>query len=174
MNIAKQKTIIALSEDSHALVEEYQAKKHAALEIQIPQFLDLATSEFITFIENQGFTVTGDMAGKTKADSGDGLIITLDRKPRILSVHMPNGEFYSITVDTTLEPADPINVNPLSSQDSQIYEYKAIIENTKRQLTEVKHANYRYSLSIEPHDGDYGRDNKYYRKFSEILRIMFS
>ncbi len=174
MDIAKQKEIIALHEEAHALVNEYQIKRYAALEIHTPKLLDLAVSEFITYIKKQGFTVSGDRQGDLKADSGDGLIITLNRKPHILSVHMPNMEYYSIMVECTLEPPEKLNISTILSQDSQISEYLEIIKKTKRQIIEVDNTNYRYSLYKEPHDGNYGKNIKTFRRFSEILEIMFS
>lgn len=109
-----------------------------------------------------------------KADSGDGLIITLNRKPHILSVHMPNMEYYSVMVESALEPPEKLNISTILSQDSQISEYLEIIQKTKRQIVEVDNTNYRYSLYIEPDDGNYGRNIKTFRRFSEILEIMFS
>ena len=174
MDIAKQKEIIALRADAHALVNAYQKKRHAALEIHTPKLLDLAVKEFINYIEKQGFTVSGDRDGELKADSGDGLIITLNRKPHILSVHMPNIEYYSIMVESNLEPPEQLNISSILSQDSQIMEYLEIIQKTKRQILEVDNTNYRYSIYIEPHDGNNGQNIKTFRKFSEILEIMFS
>lgn len=175
MNIVKEKEILALSDRAHKLFGDYHAKKSAVLSLRTEVFLDVAVEEFKNFIENEGFFIVGDIQESFKADSGDGLVIRVDRKDVILSVYMPNGESYSVTVEDTLEPLEILQTNLTTSQDSQISYYKQYIASVEKRISDIENIQFRYILHTEPRDGRYsGNNRKSYLRFQDILSVMFA
>jgi hypothetical protein len=176
MNIAKQREIMALQNEAQSLAMEYQNKKAKDMDLRVPLFLDAAIEEFTEYLEAQGFTIHSEGDEETQfltADSGDGIIIHLNRKPRILTIKMPNGERYSVMIESTLEEVLSDNTSNYN-QDSLITYYKKTIETTKKQIAAIASVNYRYVLSTEPIDGRYSTNNRRtYLSFTDVLSVMF-
>jgi hypothetical protein len=168
---------MALEEEAFALSKEYQKKKSAALESNTPLMLDSSIKNFVEFLEKEGFTVSYDENSKIKADSGDGVIIRLDRKANIFTVYMSNGEQYSITVESTLEDIEMIKEDFGKIQDYQISYYQKLLETSKEQIKSVEQAEYRYILhteSISPLSQRIKYDKKAYKNFRGVLEVLFS
>lgn len=175
MNIAKQREIMALKNEAEELNRSYTAMKEDALNQQTHRLLDAAFSELMDFLTQEGFTATENHHGIITAASEDGIIISIDKKPRIFSVSMPNYERYSVSITSTLEAVPLLQPKASDSQDDQIWTYKQTIESLQTQMNSIDNAEYSYVLSKEPRDGVYtGRESVAYPDFSAILREMFS
>jgi hypothetical protein len=174
MNIAKHKEILALREDFMSLQQEYIDMQAAAVDHHSALLLTAAVQEFIEYVRAAGFEVTGDENGTLKAIL-DGIVISLDRKPRIFTVYMPNGEKYPVSIQTTLEYKVP-SVPTGLSQDAEIVQIKKNIETVKAQFPLIETQQFRYILSTESNNQytgiTYGR--QIFLTFNDILSVMFS
>jgi hypothetical protein len=177
MNIGKQREIMRLKEEAFHLSKEYQEKKEEALEKNTPPMLDAAIEKFVSYLEGEGFTISRDKNSQLTAKSEDGIVISLDRKKTIFSVHMPNGERYNVMVKGTLREVETPKEEYGKSQDYQIQHYQKSINESKKLLDSVRLAEYRYILHTESYSTytqEITYENKPFKNFDEILDVMFS
>jgi cell division protein FtsB len=175
MNLTKQREIMALKAEVEELKNEFIRKRNASYDQQAPVLLDAAFSELMTFLEGEGFTATENHQGIITATSEEGIVITIDKKPRIFSVSMPNMEHYSVSIESTLEDFPLAHPSSSEKQDAQIQTYKNDIEKLKKQINTLETVAYRYILSIEPRDGNYdNHEKRTYLQVSSIISAMFS
>lgn len=174
MDIAKAKEIFDLNNELKELQQEYLSKQKSVKEHWTKMMLDSAIEAFNDYLEDQGFTVTAD-EGLTmlKATLNGELPIVLDRKPFIFSVNMPNGERYTVEIESDLKLQ--YNEHSGKSQDLEICHLKRDIENVKELISLIEGQSFYYFINMETRS--FYRPLSDWQKFTdfqEALEVMFS
>jgi len=175
MNIAKQKEIIDLRKEVNALQEEYQALEKKVVEENTALLLDSGIKEFVEYVENEGFVINGDPSAISYFTAEyESMSITVDRKERIFSVHMPNGERYSVSVEKNTGYT-PYKEKSSMSQNLELETLQNQIEEVKKLIESVHHTKFKYVLGTESIEyNGLQFDHIVFDKFSEVLEKMFS
>ena len=174
MDLAKAKEIFNLSNELKELQQEYLNKQKSVKEHRTKRMLDSAMEAFNNYLEEHGFTVTAD-EGITmfKATLNGELPIILDRKPFIFYVSMPNGERYTVEIESDLKLQN--NKHSGKSQDLEICHLKRDIENVKKLISLIDRQSFYYLIHMETRS--YYRSLSNWQKFTDIqeaLEVIFS
>jgi hypothetical protein len=175
MNILKQKEIMSLRTEAKSLAAEYHSKQEVYLSHAKGEILDSALTRLQDFLKEQGFMVTvNDTFGHYEADL-DGIFIRVARKGNTFTVNMPNGEHYSISVDTDMSFSNEDYKG--NSQDAEIEHLKKQIRSLRQNIASINKQSFSFGLHTEEkyHMGR-GIEFKTLRfdRFEDIIEIMFS
>lgn len=173
MDIAKAKEINNLSKELKELQQEYLSKQKSVKVHWTKIMLESAIEAFNVYLEDQGFTVTVDEGLTSLKATLDGeLPIILDRKPFIFSVSMPNGERYTVEIESDLEL--PYNDQSGKSQDLEISHLKRDIENVKELISLIEGQSFYYLLDMGTRNFYRSSNKQKFTDFQEALKVMFS
>lgn len=178
MNIAKQKEIITLRKEQEELQASFNTQTESLLNAKIPELLDEATKLFVEYLQKEGFKVTEISSELLRADLNGELPIDFNRKPRIITVKMPNGESYSVTVTSNIsDSGGTFSSMGGTEDDREIAMLKQKIAHYNKLLLSLENSEFYYKLTTEGYD-DYRKemtfDSKRYSSFHLILKEMFS
>jgi hypothetical protein len=178
MDIAKEREILGLKKELESSESSYYQERSSLIDSKAPELINKAKNTVLDYIENQGFTVTDKENENIKADLNGELIINIKHTPKSLSVNMPNGENYYITVEIRENTQNSWMASGSTSMDRDISLIKQKINTYKRQLDNLfENLIFEYQLSSE-HYNDLSKTIEYKKKnhtdFSKLLEVMFT
>jgi hypothetical protein len=175
MNIAKQKTIMDLRQEAERLEQEFREKKGATHIETSTRLISQAVIDLVEYLKQQGFEI--DQTEKEKGQLVarlDGIWVSLTFKPTILSVHMVNGENYSVMVESTVEPISG-TYKSHQNQDTELASLNNRISNVNKSIKDLDNQEFRYVLNQENNSirgMDYNK--QVFRNFNDVINAMFS
>lgn len=178
MDIAKEREILRLKKELESSESSYYRERSSLIDSKAPELINKAKIEVIDYIENQGFTVTDKETETIKADLSGELVINIKHTPKSLSVNMPNGESYYISVEIRENTQSSWMASGSTSMDRDISLLKQKISTYKRQLDNLfENLIFEYQLSSE-HYNDHSKTIEYEKKkhtdFSKLIEVMFT
>lgn len=178
MNIAKQKEILSLRSEIQTLEQTFRDRHSQSLSIATTRMLESAEESILDFLQGEGFSVDNylDDKGYYVARFSE-IWVNVSPKDRILSVSMSNGEYYNVTVESTvyLEGAT-YGFASGGSQDSELIRLQSRIEEIEKHILALDSQEFRYCLTVESNGIQRGHNfEKFiYINFEDALNRMFS
>lgn len=179
MNIAKQQELLVLQREVLDLETKYNETNAILLSNATASMLSDAIQELRRFLEDEGFTIDGRIIEgaeyQVSAILEPGVSVQISRKPRIFSLRMSNGENYSVSVESTLEPLATFDFNVTGNQDTTISRFKNRLTEVRKLTDSLELQEFRYITGSEIYrNGDIEYPRKSYRTFKDALKVMFS